>query len=270
MNINFPITRNYFYLLLIIFYILFVLVMEPLPVMANQKTQFLFDQALDKIETGDCLNALKNWDKVLKFSPNDVSAITNRGNCLFVLGNPQAAIDAYSKALSLEPINKEAHLNRGIAEESLNRLDDAQADYYWVLKKKPEDTSGLYNLANVKGAQGQWKESKILFEKVLFVKPDFVMAKSRKALVEYQLGELEQAESDLRSIIRQYPMFADPRAALSALLSNKGSLGEAQSHWAAVLGLDPRYEDQKWIENICRWPPNPINDLMNFLTSGNS
>ena len=81
----------------------------------------------------------------------------------------------------------------------------------------------------------------------------------------YQLGEFDKAELELRKIIRRHPMLPDARAALTALLWSKGSLGEAESHWAAVVGLDNRYKDSQWLMNIRRWPPQPINDLMAFL-----
>ena len=91
------------------------------------------------------------------------------------------------------------------------------------------------------------------------------MARSSNALTTYQLGKFDQAEAELRSIIRKYPMFADARAALSALLWRKGFLGEAESHWAAASGLDNRYRDPTWLLNVRRWPPLPTNDLLAFL-----
>ena len=69
----------------------------------------------------------------------------------------------------------------------------------------------------------------------------------------------------IRAIIKRYPMFADARAALSALLWREGLRGEAKSHWAAVAGLDSRYKSEDWLLNVRRWPPQPSKDLMSFL-----
>jgi len=60
-------------------------------------------------------------------------------------------------------------------------------------------------------------------------------------------------------------MFADARAALSGLLWRQGSRGEAESHWAAAAGLDPRYRQADWLIDVRRWPPQPTSDLMAFL-----
>ena len=97
------------------------------------------------------------------------------------------------------------------------------------------------------------------------INPGLPMARSSKSLASYQLSQYDEAEEVLRALIRKYPMFADARAALSALLWRKGSLGEAESHWSAVAGLDGRYKSKDWLVNARRWPPKPAEDLMSFL-----
>ena len=85
------------------------------------------------------------------------------------------------------------------------------------------------------------------------------------ALADFQLGDLDLAEKELRNIIRRYPLFADARAALTALLWRKGESGEAESHWASAAGLDPRYRQPEWLLEIRRWPPVPTQALSDFL-----
>ena len=68
----------------------------------------------------------------------------------------------------------------------------------------------------------------------------------------------------MRKLIRRYPLFADARAALSGLLWREGS-SEAESHRAAASGLDQRYRQADWLEQVRRWPPQPTADLMAFL-----
>ena len=91
------------------------------------------------------------------------------------------------------------------------------------------------------------------------------MARSSEALAAWQEGDQVWAEAELRKLIRRYPLFADARAALSALLWQRGASGEAESHWAAAAGLDNRYRDSEWLLQIRRWPPAPTADLMAFL-----
>tara|TARA_Y100001968_G_scaffold212345_1_gene195434 strand:- start:3756 stop:4571 length:816 start_codon:yes stop_codon:yes gene_type:complete len=250
----------------LVFLVLFIEVVQPNKAISIEATsvQILFNEALQQSKEGNFADALKSWDKFLEISPDDVAAISNRGNCLLEMGDPQSAIVAQSRAIQLSD-SPDAYLNRGIANEALQKWDEASKDYNSVLAKNPGNPSALYNLGNVKGSQDQWPMAKVLFTRASRENSGFVIARSSQALAEYQLGEFDHVEEALRNLIRKYPMFADSRAALTALLWKKGLNGEAESHWAAVLGLDSRYKDEDWLINIRRWPPNPTKDLMSFI-----
>ncbi|QEY32477.1 tetratricopeptide repeat protein [Synechococcus sp. RSCCF101] len=225
----------------------------------------LFDQALTASQEGRFGDALPLWDLVLERSPADAAAWSNRGNVRLALGDGEGAIADQTRAMELAPEEADPHLNRGTAEEALQRWSEASADYRWILERDPEDASALYNLANVEGSQQHWSEARRLFEQASLVRPGFAMARSSAALAAYQLGDRAEAEAELRRLIRRYPLFADARAALTALLWSRGAGGEAESNWAAASGLDPRYRQREWLLAIRRWPPAPTQDLMDFL-----
>jgi tetratricopeptide (TPR) repeat protein len=225
----------------------------------------LFDQALTASRDGRFGDALPLWDRVLELAPEDASAWSNRGNVLLALGDPEAAIANQDRAMQLDPTNADPHLNRGTSEEALGRWDAAAADYHWVLERDPADASALYNLGNVAGSLGDWAAARACFEKAALARPGFAMARSSAALATFQQGEPVEAERQLRNLIRRYPLFADARAGLTALLWSKGARGEAESNWAAASGLDPRYRQGEWLQQIRRWPPTPIQALDQFL-----
>jgi tetratricopeptide (TPR) repeat protein len=225
----------------------------------------LFDQALSASREGRFGDALPLWDEVLERAPDDASAWSNRGNVQLALGRPEAAIADQNRAIALEPGNPDPHLNRGTAEEALGRWELAAADYRWILERDPRDASALYNLGNVEGSLGQWQEARRCFEAAAAARPGFAMARSSAALASFQAGEMEVAERELRNLIRRHPLFADARAALTALLWRRGAGGEAESHWAAASGLDPRYRQPEWLLQIRRWPPEPVHALEDFL-----
>jgi tetratricopeptide (TPR) repeat protein len=252
----------------------------------------LFDQALAASREGSFDQALPLWNQVLEMAPEDAAAWSNRGNVQLVLGDPLAAIADQERAMALEPSNPEPHLNRGIAEEALQRWGAAETDYRWILEppaspvssdktaspaspassNKPASqldpevrAAALYNLGNVQGSQGDWESARNSFRTAADSRPGFAMARSSAALAAFQLGELEQAERELRALIRRYPLFADARAGLTALLWRLGASGEAESNWASASGLDPRYRQPEWLQSTRRWPPAPVSALEQFL-----
>jgi tetratricopeptide (TPR) repeat protein len=235
---------------------------EPLPQ--------LFERALSASRAGDFAAALPLWNRVLELAPEDAAAWSNRGNVQLALGSAEAAIADQTRAMQLDPLSADPHLNRGTAEEALGRWDAAEADYRWILERdaaagEPADASALYNLGNVQGSRGDWSAARASFQEAADARPGFAMARSSAALAAFQLGQLEAAERELRSLIRRYPLFADARAGLTALLWRRGASGEAESHWAAASGLDPRYRQPEWLLQIRRWPPEPVAALEGFL-----
>jgi tetratricopeptide (TPR) repeat protein len=243
--------------------LLLSIVFFPFQAQAKALPKLLFEKALQESNDGDFIQAEKDWSFYLNDNPNDAAALSNRGNIRLALGDPQGAIRDQTLAIELSPDDLDPYLNRGIAEEALQRWEEASNDYKYVLQKNPRDVSALYNLGNVMGSMGNWIEAKKLFSQAASL--NNAMARSSEALAIYQLGDLELAEKKIRILIRKYPLFADVRAALSALLWRKGFSGEAESNWAAAAGLDIRYREKDWLLHVRRWPPNPTNDLIAFL-----
>ena len=248
---------------LLILSIIFIFV--PSSIHAQVLPKFLFEKALQESNDGDFLQAEKDWSYYLNDNPDDAAALSNRGNIRLALGDPQGAIRDQTKAIEISPEDLDPYLNRGIAKEALQLWEEASIDYNYVLKKNPNDVSALYNLGNVMGSMDDWIEAKRLFSKAASSNNAIAMARSSEALAIYQLDDLELAEKKIRILIRKYPLFADARAALSALLWRKGFAGEAESNWAAAAGLDIRYREKNWLLHIRRWPPKPTNDLIAFL-----
>ena len=128
---------------------------------------------------------------------------------------------------------------------------------YWTLDGKPYFS--IYDTKKFLESFGNDLEA------AAAARPGFAMARSSAALAAFQLGDITAAEKQLRDLIRRYPLFADARAGLTALLWQKGARGEAESHWAAASGLDPRYRQEEWLLQIRRWPPVPVQALAQFL-----
>ena len=129
---------------------------------------------------------------------------------------------------------------------------------------KPE-AAALYNLGTMQGARGNWQGARCSYGAAAIAQSDLILAQSSQALAAMELGDLAAAEEAFRQLIRHHPLFADARAGLTALLWRRGLRGEAESHWAASVGLDDHYADAQWLLATRQWPPGPVQDLQQFL-----
>ena len=251
------------YYFLIIFVLVNIFYIAPCYSLSSRED--FFKSALDLTAGGNFNLALQEWNLYLDTYPDDAAAFSNRGNVKLVIGDVEGSIEDQNNAISLNPTEIDPYINRGIAEEALGLWSQAKKDYMFVIAEDRENFSALYNLANVEGSNSQWKEARDLFSKAAFYNPGFAMARSSMALADYQLGNIDESEKELKKLIRRYPTFVDARAALTALNWSKNESGRAESNWIAVTELDPRYSDEEWLIKVRRWPPKPTKDLMKFI-----
>lgn len=226
----------------------------------------LFDEAFAATNQGDFARAETLWSQLLERQPDNPALWSNRGNARVSQHKLQQALTDYAEAIRLAPNAPDPYLNRGAALEGLGRWQEAIADYERVLQLDPNDAAAYNNRGNAEAGLGEWQQAVADYRHATQLAPDYAFAQANYALSLYQVGETQSALRLMRALVRKYPKFPDMRAALSAILWTESRPGEAESHWVAVQGLDPRYADLEWVKTIRRWPPAVVAALERFLS----
>jgi tetratricopeptide (TPR) repeat protein len=230
-----------------------------------QDLDLLFRQGFAATQSGDFVTAEDRWTKAIELAPNNPAAWSNRGNARISQYHLQAALDDFNQAIELAPNIADPYINRGIAWEGLGEWQKAIEDYDRAIVLDPQDPVSYNNRANAKGGSEDWAGAVADFKLAAEIAPGFAAASVNYALALYQLGEVEESTRLLKNLVRKYSQFADPRAALTAVLWGQGRRGEAESNWYPVIGLDPRYKDINWLTHIRRWPPLVVTEMERFL-----
>ncbi len=237
----------------------------PTPARIQQQISELANRAFTATNKGDFATAEIYWTKMIEQFPDNAAAWSNRGNARVSQNKLEAAIADYDKSTELAPSAPDPYLNRGIAWEGLKQWDKAIADYNRAIELDASDAAAYNNRGNAKGSGGDWQGAIADYKKATELASDFAFANGNYALALYQMGEIEEAEKKMRTILRQYPNFVDMRAALTATLWQEQKPGEAKSNWVSVGSIDPRYKDIDWVANTRRWPPAITSALAGFL-----
>ena len=216
-------------------------------------------------EKGDFALAEIYWTELVDRFPDNPAVWSNRGNVRIGQYKLTEAISDYDRSIEIAPEYPDAYLNRGIAYEGKRLWEKAIADYDRVLDITPQDPVALNNRGNAKAGQENWEGALTDYQQAAEIAPKFPMARGNASLIMYQMGDRTEAIRNMRNLVRKYPMYSDMRAALAAALWAEGQQGEAESNWVAAIGLDNRYQDLDWLENIRRWPPKMIQALEKFL-----
>jgi len=222
-------------------------------------------KAFDAASRGNFAKAETYWTELVEQFPDNPAVWSNRGNVRIGQYKLTEAIADFDRSIEIAPEYPDAYLNRGIAYEGKRLWDKAIVDYNQVLNITPGDPVALNNRGNAKAGQQHWQDALMDYQEAADIAPNFPLARGNASLVQYQIGDRSEAIRNMRNLVRKYPMYSDMRAALAAALWVEGKQGDAESNWVAAVGLDNRYQDLEWIENIRRWPPAMIEALEKFL-----
>ena len=91
--------------------------------------------------------AIKDYDAILKKSPDDFSAIMGRGYVHFQRGQHEKAVEDFSRAIELNPKDPVALNNRGYNRFQLGKLVGALKDYDKAIELAPNYPLALQNRA---------------------------------------------------------------------------------------------------------------------------
>lgn len=104
--------------------------------------------------SGDLNAAEEAYQRVLVLSPQDPYALYNLGLIRQTQGNLTAAIDFYTRSLASDSTLVSAQYNRALARRDSGDGAGAIADLEAVIVVQPENAGALYNLGNLKIAEG--------------------------------------------------------------------------------------------------------------------
>lgn len=148
-------------------------------------------------------------------------------------GKNEQAVEAFTRALQINPRLASAYNNRGIAWRSLGKFDKALADFTKAIEVDPELADAYTNRATIRYFQGLWGQAVEDCEKALTITPDNVWAANQLAWIfatcpdpGYRDGA--KAESLARQLSAVHPevQFLDT---LAAALAEAGKYTEAAS-----------------------------------------
>ena len=111
------------------------------------KNQEIFNQAVNAMERKDWERAIDGFQETLKVLKNHTQCYGNLGICLAKLGKKEQAIDAFNRALKIDPNYEPAIFNKMMTENLENgkilRGDVASIEYYKECAMKKSSTRSL-------------------------------------------------------------------------------------------------------------------------------
>src|ERR1019366_2201872 len=93
--------------------------------MANEQAKAFVDQATQSLQNSQFQQALELVDQAIAIEPGASDSHVLRGICLSQLGQPDAATEAFRKAIMLSPYNAKAYYNLAVHQNALGNKKEA-------------------------------------------------------------------------------------------------------------------------------------------------
>ena len=136
--------------------------------------------------------------KMVESNPNNGNNFAKLALCNQNLGDLDAAIENYKKALIVRPDHAEAYINMGTALNERGDLEAAIDSYKHALKIKPDYAKAYYNMGNALNHKNDPQAAIDSYKQALKIKPDHAEAHSSLAFVLIGIGNRDEALLNLK------------------------------------------------------------------------
>jgi Tfp pilus assembly protein PilF len=132
----------------------------------------LYDAAWDLTEKGDAAAALDAWTRALQLDPADPRARTNYAALLLRQGQIDEAAARLREIVAANPDVADARVNFGVALQHQGKLDDAIAQLRAALDIDPDHTEAYANLGNALAASHHYAGAARAWQAALTLDPN--------------------------------------------------------------------------------------------------
>jgi tetratricopeptide (TPR) repeat protein len=216
---------------------------------ANSQTKKIFNLSFDENDsiTSSFLSVQK--EELEKLLLSDSKAIeSDKTNCTLYFERALAnqsleryedALRDYTEAIRLGHREAQTYNNRGLVNFKLEQFEDSQADFDEAIIIDPSFAEAFFNRGNLFELQGKTNEALADFTKTIELEPRYHIAYKKRALIFEKMGIFDKAISDLNKALEINP---NNHRAISIRARIHGKMSkheEALRDYNLAIELDP-------------------------------
>lgn len=179
------------------------------PVYSQINLEYWMDKGREKVQKGQFLEAINDFNTVIKFKPDYVDAFYLRGIGKYYLGDYRGAVEDYSTAISVKPYSSNLYtyffLYRGMAREKLLDFKGAVEDFSAAIEVNPGNWNAFINRGFVYIIFKRYKDALADFDHVVLYDRENIYALLYRAVAYHELGEPRKSMDDFNKVIRLDP-----------------------------------------------------------------
>ncbi len=176
----------------------------------------------------DTAAALRLLNDILNTHPDDIETLILAGRIHQNLNQLQAAGEAYSRVIDLDPSRQNVYLQLGGIYMDQERWAEAKAVYEKLVQHFPGAYAGYFFLGRISAIRGDRKTARAHFEKTLALEPDLVESRFELGALYETDKQYQQAAVVYADILKQDPGNLQASMALGYVYHRQGLKKKAQ------------------------------------------
>jgi predicted O-linked N-acetylglucosamine transferase (SPINDLY family) len=185
--------------------------------------------------------AIEAYNKALALQPDYAEVYNNMSNAFKKQGKLEEAIEACNKALAIKPDYADAYNNMGIVLQGQKKLEEAIEAYNKALALQPDYAEAYNNMSNAFKKQGKLEEAIEACNKALAIKPDYAGAYNNMGIALQEQCKLEEAMEAYKKALALQPDYAEAYNNMGNAFKDQGKLEEAIEAYNKAIALKPDY-----------------------------
>jgi tetratricopeptide (TPR) repeat protein len=192
-------------------------------------------------ELGQWDASLRSYERAIAIEPRFAAAHARRGNVLRQMRRSEAALESYDRAIVLNADYAEAYFNRANLRKELARWAGALADYDAAIAIKTDYVEARVNRSLLLQELGRYDDALASIDQALAIRPRDVTAQLLRGNL---LSQLKQPEAALQCFDRALAIREDHAAAQTGrgnVLRQLNRFSEALACHDRALAADPKF-----------------------------
>ena len=191
-------------------------------------------------EEGQYDAAIPHYKTALQSQPRAI-IWNNLGESLVATGRLEEAINAFQKALKLNPSFGNAHHNLALALARSGRQQESLVHFGDAARLQPENAGIRNNYAIMLGRAGKTDEAVQQFQMALRLAPGAASTHFNLANLLVKQHAQDEAMAQYSEALRLNPTFVEAHCNIASLLLEKGMTKDAAAHYIAALRANANY-----------------------------
>jgi Tfp pilus assembly protein PilF len=212
---------------------------QTAPAIPQPDVAELLGAGLQHHQAGRLADAEADYRRILHIEPDHADGLHLLGGLAYQTGRPEAAIELIGRAIESNNYDPSYHCSRGLVLQSLDRLDEAVANYDHALLLNPDYALALINRGLALETLERCAEAVESYDRALAIEPDFALAWLNRGITLQELGGLAEALESYDRVLALRPDHAEALLNRASILQELDRFAEATASYdRAVLPED--------------------------------